>query len=65
MKCCATCRRWARLHGRRWARLHGRYGRCALPRTGPKPYWWPSVTKHDQLDTADIHGADCAAYRSY
>lgn len=52
---CAGCRRWAR-HP-----YPSRYGRCTTARTGPQPYWFGHITKYSQIDTADVHGAGCAA----
>lgn len=53
---CATCLRWARHPG-------GGYGRCAKARKGPQPYWVGKITRHDQIDTPDVHGDGCAADR--
>ena len=56
---CATCKRWVR-----YKAIGSRYGRCAVPKSGPKPYWHGQITTYQQLDTADIHGVGYPARKA-
>jgi hypothetical protein len=62
---CRDCIRWRQVKpkGVSWRRP-SRYGICVAKLLGRSPYWAGVVTNHETLSTADVHGADCDAFKA-